>query len=395
MRCKNVMCERFNEMSRQIRSSSSSSPRGSLRRKSNASRCVWRYELKKLATSTNLLHKTRHMINIDAVDDVLSSHESGRADAPPSAALFNRIDMNTHQEQADRKVSGIDLIVEAILTDKSSFACIVLNAFLPKLFATITQVTDNPVPRQSVSQYQELLKHSRQCLDALSLAVVASFPVDSETTMDSVLLTSVVNASDAFALLKFTHQNRILYDLLMSICSMACEAQDSLLLRWLASRSQVSAHHTDALVVDRFANIFAKSTGLDKLKSVVSAFHMLTYGIQESSAAASESEHSETAAMVEIGADLLLGLVHQALADYMLSQTPHEPIDPQRLNWSAQCMFMSLMTAEIPTYTVARQADYLDATVMAEGGWTLGAEGYALATLQTALYALTSQQPNY
>jgi hypothetical protein len=481
MRSKDVLCARFAHRAGSSSSSSSAfasmtpsaSPRGSIRRKSlsprqAAGRCIWRHELKNLATSTNLFYKSKNTaLNIDSIDEVLanrgSSHSRSSEELPAdpllqqsntsasansssssSSSSGGSIDLsrslqllNDPERRGSRRTvaNGIEIIVEAILTDKSSFACVVLNSFLPKLLVTLESYKEFPditSTRQSVSQYEELLKHARQCFDAISLAVVASLPLNEEDTMDSIFLTAVVNICDNYIMCKYQHEGKMLYDELMAICSKACAYTDRILhesLDSIAKKKHALSSSTSPsislsqsgmqFVVGALNNVCAKTSGLNKLRNVVTVLHYVANGDieeekNEQTSIPPETDDNTVAVITpptrgansEIGADLLLEMVTDVLlmqarrstsagadADSTSTESPEWNASPVACNWNAQCMFMSFLTAEIPSYATTKQSEYnewVDTNIINDGGWTLGAEGYALATLQTALYSISS-----
>jgi hypothetical protein len=412
MRSTSVLCERLRGVSRQT--SRPHSPRGSISSSLSDSprtfqqhpgRCIWRYELKKLATSTNLFYKSKSVaLNIDSVDDMLSS----RYTPDP---LFDVSDIPIIEPATSpsmltgKSVNGVEIMVEGILQDRSSFACVVLHHFLPKLFPILDSYKTFPAITAILpnnNQYDELLRHARQCLDAISLAVIASLPMDADETMDSIFLTAVVNICDNYVLFKYCYDSRFLYDELMAICEKACSYIDEKLLVAMTRLTMLDAPDRSSPTIESLLDkICGRITGLNKLKCVVALLHHLTTEEVTSPVAGGDNlEHVEEHYKEEVGADHLLDLVTRALCSHLRLQEATveaalcSEVSARPCSWNAHCMFMSFMTAEIPTYTTARQSEYdkyiEGSSIHNDGGWTLGAEGYALATLQTALYSLYS-----
>lgn len=246
-------------------------------------------------------------------------------------------------------------IVPLILCDPTSFGSIVCESFF-QVFMDF-DCSDNEL----------LLRHGRECLDVIASAVLCTITTDTkpQITME------VFNLVDRHVL---ESRNGLMYKRLFSAAKMISSADDQdFFMRTKTSQTELNCRNI-SLIMDSLARVSIACTGLDKLRHLIESLQLLSQ--QEISSEASSFGHDDTEAIKPITAKV--------------PTVPQKSIiDADTLLETLQCALLRQVrhcyrSSRVGTCRWHAESRFI-AAMIREEEWLLGAEGYALATLQTAL----------
>ena len=240
------------------------------------------------------------------------------------------------------------------------------------------------------------LKHGRECLDTIGRAVISSIYNRSEICRSELF--EILNSVDQFVL---ESKHAAVYKKLFAAAKLIAHQGDQ---KWFRDMKECQWHNTDDMIeiTDSINHIPLQYTGVNKLKQLVKSLQMLSScsvyspkkectrhssaikeipreavgttlitqsSVQHESGVENAAQMSETPLSREIKSDLIIG------ADNLI----------ERLQM-ALMFSLSLSVAQTPAGTSRWHAEsvFISAMVRDED-WLMGVEGYALATLQTAL----------